>query len=272
LDTLQTGSVDSVIINLPRVMYEAGNRENNFFRILDEKLEMALWALDIKYRTIKQRARENLLPFLMQKTNGDQYFRLQNAARLVSFVGLNETLHAFFGKPLRQEGETLDFAKRTIAYLSSDVKKHSRKPETRATLAMVPGADAAKRLAELDAEKYGWAKVRAQGNREKPVYTDLVTLPLSVNIPWRERLKVEENFHKLTPGGHLAILPVPDIVQNPDKLISFTRDIAGTYGVGLYVFNRNLAYCASCQKTFIGKLKRCPSCGSVNMLQTFSHI
>ena len=272
LDTLQTGSVDSVIINLPRVMYEAGGRETSFFRILDEQLEMALRALEIKYRTIKQRAREHLLPFLMQKTDGDQYFRIENAARLVSFVGLNETIQAFFGKPLKQDGETLDFAKKIVSYLSRDVERYSKKPETRACLAMVPAGDAAKRLAELDAEKYGWAKVRAQGTREKPFYTDLVALPLGVDVSWKERFRVEERFHRLTPGGHLGVVSLADVEQDPDDLLSVTRDVAGTYGVGFYVFNRNLAYCASCQKTFYGKLARCPSCGSVSMLQSFSRI
>jgi len=272
LDTMQTGSVDSVIINLPRVMYEAGGKETSFFRILDDQLEMALRALEIKYRTIKQREREHMLPFLMQKTDGDQYFRIENAVRLVSFVGLNETIRAFFDKPLKQEGETLDFAKKTVSYLSSDVEKYSKKPETRASLAMVPAADAAKRLAELDAEKYGWAMVRAQGTREKPFYTDLVALPLGVDVSWKERLRVEERFHRLTPGGHLAVIPLVDEPQKPDDLLSITREVAGNYGVGFYVFNRNLAYCASCRQIFYGKLEKCPSCGSVNMLQSFSRI
>jgi anaerobic ribonucleoside-triphosphate reductase len=272
LDTLQTGSVDSVIINLPRVIYEAGGKETNFFRLLDEQLELALRALEIKYRTIKQRARENLLPFLTQKTDGDQYFRIKNSIRLISFVGLNEAIHAFLDRPLRLEGETLDFAEKIAAYLSSDINKYSRKPETRAALAMVSSADAAKRLAELDAEKYGWAKVHAQGTREKPFYTDLVALPLGVDVSWKERLRVEERFHRLTSGGHLAVLPLVDSEQDPDELISFTREVAGTSGIGLYVFNRSITYCASCQKTFIGKLVRCPSCGSVNMLQSFSRI
>jgi anaerobic ribonucleoside-triphosphate reductase len=272
LDTLQTGSVDSVIINLPRVMYEAGGRETGFFRILDEQLEMALRALEIKYRTIKQREREHMLPFLMQKTDGDQYFRIENAVRLVSFVGLNETIQVFFGKPLKQDGATLDFAKKIVSYLSSDIERYSKKPETRASLAMVPAPDAAKRLAELDAEKYGWAKVRAQGTREKPFYTDLVALPLGVDVSWKERFRVEERFHRLTLGGHLAVVSLADVEQNPDDLLSVTRDVAGNYGVGFYVFNRNLAYCASCQKTFYGKLARCPVCGSVNMLQSFSRV
>jgi anaerobic ribonucleoside-triphosphate reductase len=272
LDTLQTGSVDSVIINLPRVMYEAGGKETGFFRILDDHLEMALRALEIKYCTIKQREREHMLPFLMQKTDGDQYFRIENAARLVSFVGLNETIHTFFGKPLKQDGETLDFAQKIVSYLSTDIEKYSKKPETRASLAMVPAADAAKRLADLDAEKYGWAKVRAQGTKEKPFYTDLVAFPLGVGVSWKERFRVEERFHRLTPGGHLAVVSLADVEQDPDDLLTVTRDIAGNYGVGFYVFNRNLGYCASCQKTFYGKLERCPVCGSVNMLQSFSRI
>jgi ribonucleoside-triphosphate reductase len=272
LDTLQTGSMDSVIINLPRVMYEAEGKETGFFRILDEQLELALRALEIKYRTIKQRERERMLPFLMQKINGDQYFRIENAARLVSFVGLNETVHAFFGKPMKQEGETLEFAQKIVSYLYSEIETYSKKPETRASLAMVPAADAAKRLAELDVEKYGWAKVRAKGTKEKPVYTDLVAFPLDVNASWKDRFRVEERFHRLTPGGHLVVVPLADVEENPDDLLSFTRDVSGKYEVGLYSFNRNLGYCASCQKIFFGKLERCPVCGSVNMLHFFSRI
>jgi anaerobic ribonucleoside-triphosphate reductase len=272
LDTMQTGSVDTVIINLPRVMYEASGKENNFFKILDDQLELAIKALEIKYRTIKQREKEHMLPFLMQKTDGDQYFRIENAIRLISFVGLNETIQAFFGKPLKQEGETLDFAKKIVSYLSSDIDKYSKKPESRTALAMAPASVAAKRLAELDAEKYGWSTVRAQGTKEKPYYTDLVAMPLNVEIAWKDRLRVEEKFHSLTPGGHLAIIPLVGEKQNPDNLLSSTHDIAEKYNIGFYSFNRNIAYCASCQKVFYGKLEKCPKCGSVNMLQSFSRL
>ena len=272
LDTLQTGNIDNVIINLPRVAYEAKGRETPFFKLLEEQLEMALRALEIKYRTIKQRAREYLLPFLTQKTDGDQYFRIENASRLVSFVGLNETIESFFEKGLHQDDETLGFAEKIVTYLSRNVRRYSKKPETRASLAMVPNTDASRRLAELDAEKYGWATVRAQGTREQPFYTDMVALPLEADVPWKERLGVEERFHKSTPGGHLAVLQLADSEQDPNELLSATKEIVGTYAVGLYVFNRHLAYCASCQKTFYGILARCPLCGSVNMLHCFSRV
>ena len=272
LDTLQTGNVDNVIINLPRVAYEAEGKQTSFFELLEEQLEMALRALEIKYRTIKQRAKENLLPFLTQKADGDHYFRIENASRLVSFVGLNETTESFFEKGLHQNEETLNFAEKIVKYLSQNVQRYAKKPETRTALAMVPDANAAKRLAELDAEKYGWAKVRAQGTREQPFYTDMVALPLEADVSWRERLSVEERFHRLTPGSHLAILQLADSEQDSNELLSATKEIVGTYAVGLYVFNRHLAYCAGCQKTFYGIPSRCPSCGSVNMLHCFSRV
>jgi len=272
LDTLQTGNIDKVIINLPRLSYEAEGRESRFFELLDEQLEMALRALEIKYRTIKQRANEQLLPFLAQKVDGDRYFRLENASRLVSFVGLNETIESFFGKALHQDEKTPDFAEKIVKYLSHNVQRYTKKPETRASLAMVPDADAAKRLAKLDLEKCGWAKVRARGTREQPFYTDLVALPLEAEVSWKERLGIEERFHKLTPGGHLAIIQLADSEQDPNELLSVTKEILGTYAVGLYAFNRHLAYCAGCQKAFYGILSRCPSCGSVNMLYCFSRV
>ncbi len=272
LDTLQTGNIDNVIVNLPQVAYEAGGKQSTFFELLDEQLEMALRALEIKYRTIKQRASENLLPFLTQRVDRDPYFRIKNASRLVSFVGLNETMESFLGKGLQRDGQTLEFAQKIVEYLSQNVQRYAKKPETRASLAMVPNAGAAKRLAELDAEKYGWAKVHAQGTREQPFYTDMVALPLEADASWRERLGVEEKFHKLAPGGHLSPIQLADSEQDPSELLSATQEIVGTYAVGLYVFTRHLAYCASCQKTFFGILSRCPSCGSVNMLDCFSRV
>jgi ribonucleoside-triphosphate reductase len=272
LDTLRTGSVDSVIINLPRLVYESGGRENTFFNELDDKLELALQALEMKYRILKQREKENLLPFLMKKIESDQYFRIENSVRLISFVGLNETIQSMFGKPLKQEGQTFDFAKKVISYLSEEIEKHSKKPETRAALAFVPAGFASRRLAELDAEKYGWAKVRAQGNKERPYYTDLTALPLNFDISWKDRLRVEAQFHSLTPGGHLSVMPLIDEEKTSERLLSITEYIASNFGIGFYVFNRELAYCSGCQKIFYGKLEKCPKCGSVNLLQSFSRI
>jgi anaerobic ribonucleoside-triphosphate reductase len=272
LDTLQTGSLDSVIINLPRVSYDSKGDQTRFFKLLDEQLEMTLRALEIKYRTIKCRAREGLLPLLTQETDGDRYFRLENSSRLVGFVGLNEAVQSLSGKALYEDEEALGLAEEIVKSLFSGVRRGAKKPQTRAVLSMVPSANAAKRLAELDVESYGWAKVQVQGGKEQPFYTDMVAVPLNAGIPWKNRLSIEQRFHRLTPGSHLVLIQLADSEQNPDELLSAARQITKTYHVGFYAYNRNLAYCTRCQKTFYGVVSKCPLCGSVNMLICFSRV
>ncbi len=272
LGTLQTGSLDSVIINLPRVSYDSEGDRTKFLKLLDEQLEMTLRALEIKYRTIKRRAREGLLPFLTQETDGDRYFRLENSTRLVGFVGLSEAVQSLSGNALYEDEEALGLAEEILKSLFSGVRRGAKKPETRAVLSMVPNANAAKRMAELDVERYGWARVKVQGGKEQPFYTDMVAVPLKADIPWKNRLSIEQRFHMVTPGSHLALIQLADSEQNPEELLSTTRQITKTYQVGLYTYNRNLAYCSRCQKTFYGVMSKCPLCGSVNMLVCFSRV
>jgi ribonucleoside-triphosphate reductase len=231
---------------------------------------MTLRALEIKYRTIKRRVREGLLPFLTQETDGDRYFRLENSTRLVGFVGLNEAVKSFTDKALHEDGEALRFAEEVIKTLSKSVRRCAKKPRTRPALSMVPNANAAKRLAELDVEKYGWAKVHVQGAKDQPSYTDMVAVPLKADVFWENRLNIEQKFHRLTPGSHLAVIQLADSKQDANELLSRTKHITEKYDVGLYAYNRNLAYCARCQKVFYGTALRCPSCGSVNMLTYFN--
>ena len=266
LDTLRTGSIDNVVVNLPRLIYETKQNRTELFKLLDEQLEMALRALEIKYRTLKQRRREGLLPFLTRKAGGDQYFRLENSSRQISLVGLNEAAKCFTEKSIHEDPKALKFAEEIMQYFSDFIRKYTRKPETRPVLAMTPCYNAAKRLAELDVERYGWANVRAQGTRGKPFYTDMVAVPPEASVSWQERLKIEERFHQLAIGGHLVVLQLPETEQDPDELLAITKQVVTTYRVGLYAFNRSLTYCGRCPKTFFGHLVKCPSCGSVDAL------
>ena len=266
LDTLRTGSIDNVILNLPRLTCEAKGDRTELLKLLDEQLEMALRALEIKYRTLKRRRSEGLLPFLTRKARGDQYFRLENSSRQISLVGLDEAARCFTEKSIHEDENALEFAEEITQYTSDFVKKYARRPETRPTLALVPCHEAANRLAQLDVERYGWADVRARGTKEHPFYTDLVAVPPEASISWQERLKVEERFHQLATGGHLALLQLAEMEQDPDELLAMTKQIAATCKVGLFAFSRNLTYCGRCQASFFGQLLKCPSCGSVDAL------
>jgi len=272
LDTLRTSNIGSVLVNLPRVAYESGGNAARFHELLDEQLEMALRALEIKYQTIKQRVRENLLPFLTQKVDGDQYARLENSTRLVSFVGLNESAESFIGKALYEDSKALSFAEETMKFIHSGVLRGMRKPETRPMSAMLPGFEASKRLAELDVERYGWAQVRVKGTKDQPFYTDMVGVPVQTNLSLNERLQTEEKLQLQAPGGHLALIPLTEEEQSPDKLLALTKRLVTTSRIGFFAYNQSFAYCSRCRKTFQGQKTKCPTCGSADTLSNFARV
>ena len=266
LDTLRVGAVDSVLVNLPRIAYESEAKISKFNDLLDEQLEMALRAMEIKYQTIKQRGREGLLPFLTSRYGGEQYARFENFTRLIGFVGLSEAVETLGGKSLYEDDKALDLAEQTVKHIHTSVKKSVRKPESRPVTAMVPSAKAAARLAQLDMERYGWAKVHAKGTKEQPFYTNLVTLPVQAKIASDERLKIEERIQQLTSGGHLTVIQVNEDEPDADRLLTLTRRLTSESKIGLYTFSRNFAYCGHCGKTVSGQPVKCPSCGSVDNL------
>jgi len=269
LDTLRTGNLGTVFLNLPRLTYDARGDESVFFRLLDEHLEMGVRALEIKYQAMRRRTREGLLPFLTQELDGNRYFRLENSSRNVSFIGLNEAVRSLSGKMLHEDSAALQLAIKIVQYVLRYTRRLWRKP-ARALPSMASSARAAQRLAELDVEKYGWGLVKTQGGKEAPLYTEMVAVPLNIDVPLKERLKVEETFHELCPGGHLSIIQVADTPQNPEELLSSTKEIVTSYRVGLFAYNRNVSYCSRCKRISFGFPPKCPSCGSTNKLTHFS--
>jgi len=272
LDTMRVGSMDSVLVNLPRIAYESEAKTSKFYELLDEQLEMALRAMEIKYQTIKLRGREGLLPFLTNKSNGEQYARFENFTRLISFVGLNEAVESFSGKSLHEDSKALELAEQMMKYIHNSVRKNVRKPESRPLTAMVPGAKAAGRLAQLDIERHGWAKVHVKGTKEQPFYTDLAAVPIQAPVALDERLRIEEKAQQLAPGGHMITIQLGEEETNPDKLLSLSRRLISESKIGLYTFNRTFAFCAHCRNIVSGQPAKCPKCGSVDNLVSYRRV
>jgi len=272
LDAVRMGSIDSALMNLPRLAYECEGKISKFYELLDEQLEMALRALEIKYQTVKMRGREGLLPFLTHKVDGEPYARFENFTRLIGFVGLNEAVESISGESLQKEGKPTETAEQIVRHIHDAVQKSFRKPESRLVTAMIPSANAASRLARLDVERYGWAKVRVSGSKEQPFYTDLVAVPNQAKTSFEQRLRIEERVQQLAPGGHLTPIQVDDEEPDPTKLLSLSRQLASDSKIGLYTFNRVLTYCSRCMKLVSGQPAKCPTCGSTDAVTSYRRV
>jgi ribonucleoside-triphosphate reductase len=270
LDTIRTACVDRATLNLPRAVYEAEKDRDRFFRFLADLTEMGSRALDIKSRAVSRRAQEGLLPFLAQKEAKDSYLRFENSSYMLGFVGLNEAVYALTGKNVYEGEEALTFAEEIVAYITKQQKAYSRSRKLRFAIGLTPDYDAARRVAELDVERYGLGEVHVAGGRDYPYYTSMMVVPSEAKLPLDECLRIESRFEALAPGSHLAKIPLDETDVDAEKLLSTTRRIVQDHKIGLYAFDRTLTFCSSCQKTFLGEQAKCPQCGSVNGVTRFS--
>jgi ribonucleoside-triphosphate reductase len=168
-DTLRTGCLGCVTINLPRISLECEKDKNKFYELMRERFELAARALSIKNNALKQFGKTSL-PFLLQKAGGDTYFRLENCSRIINLAGLQEATEAFTEKNVNSE-ESRKFAEETIQNLLAFKQKIGRKYGKRLYPVILGSSEASERLAQLDIERYGVAKVKFSGTREKPYYS-----------------------------------------------------------------------------------------------------
>lgn len=269
IDTLRTGNIGHVTVNLPRITCECEKNKTKFFEILKERLEMAARALEIKYRALKQRGK-GLTPFITQSVNGDRYFRLECSSRLINFAGLKEAVEAFCGKTVFEDEEPLKFAEEIAQFILDFTRKVGKRRRKRLLPAILSSPEASKRLVRLDIERYGIAKVRFSGTREKPFYSTFSRLSLQNGETQLKAFKFEKKIRGLYAGGNLTIVELGEGERKPEELMSLTRRFVEVYGIEFFAYNRNLTYCTNCKRSWFGLLHKCPSCGSTSTLTSLS--
>jgi ribonucleoside-triphosphate reductase (formate) len=269
-DNLRTGCLGVVTINLSRIVRESEKDKNKFFEILKERFELAARALKIKYRALRQNGKK-LLPFITQKSNGDVYFRLENCSRIINLAGFKESVESFCGNDLSHE-ETARFAEELVGHLLVFKRKLSRRYGKRLFPTVLCSLESSVRLAQLDIEKYGVAKVPFSGTRDKPYYSTTKRLNLQPgDFPYvsSEYLELEEKLKDLNAGGSLDIIELEENEYQPEQLLKLTEHLIKNEFIEFFTYNRIATYCDSCKKSWFGAVHKCPSCGSIGTLTTF---
>jgi anaerobic ribonucleoside-triphosphate reductase len=269
-DTLRTGCLGVVTVNLPRIVHESEKDKNKFFEILKDRYEMAARALKIKYRRLKQHGK-SALPFITQRSNGDTYFRLENCSRIINLAGFREAVEAFCEQNISHE-ESVKFAEELVQNIVAFKNKFSRRYGKRLFPTLLRSFEASVRLAQLDIEKYGVAKVKFSGTREKPFYSTTKRFSLQIdNFPYipSEQLETEHKLKGLNVGGSLSIIELEKGDCKPEDLMKFTERLVENQVLEFFTYNRITTYCDNCKKSWFGVLHKCPSCGSISTLTTF---
>ncbi|MGE5574868.1 MAG: anaerobic ribonucleoside-triphosphate reductase, partial [Ignavibacteria bacterium] len=262
-DTLRTGCLGCVTLNMPRIAQECDKDKNKFFDLMRERFELAARALGIKSNALRQFGK-NSLPFLLQKADRDTYFRLENSSRVVNLAGLQEAIEGFTEKNINSE-ESRKFADETISNLMVFKQKIGRKYGKRLYPVILGTPEASERLSQLDIERYGVAKVKFSGTREKPYYSTAKRFQLKSTdflALQTETLVTAQKLKGLSAGANLNVIELESAEYEPKALMDLTMRLMENYALEFFTYNRLISVCDNCNKNWFGTLHKCPSCGS----------
>ena len=101
-------------------------------------------------------------------------------------------------------------------------------------------------------QRYGIAKVRFSGAREKPFYSTFSRLSLQDGETQLKALEFEKKIHEQYAGGNLTAVELGEGERKPEELMSLTRRFVEVYGIDFLAYNRNLTYCTNCKRSWFG--------------------
>ena len=260
-DTLRTGNLAYVTINFPRIAYETNNIDEYLSKLngLMEKSEEYL--LLRRERVEKSLNGYKLLPFLSQTDDeGEMYYQVDNTTLTFGFVGMHETLLEMGIEDgiISKEGQKE--ATQILKFMNEYIKDLSQETSYRWSIIQTPAESAAGDFAKSDSQKYN---AIVQGEGDGVYYTNSSHVPVNSSISLVDRIRIEEQFHPLTGGGHIHHSWLGESYPDPDSLASLTKKIFKTR-MGFWTYTSAYSYCFDCNKRMNGYIENCIGCGSLN--------
>ena len=269
-DCLRTGNLAYVTLNLPRIGYQSKD-ESQVFEYLDNYMDLAIETLLIRREQGLHCLNDyDILPFLTQKFQEENYYRVENSTLSFGFVGLNEMLMALFGQGI-DDADANKFGVKCIQYLYDRAMELQKETGLRWSVIQTPAESTAYRFATLDKEQFG-DKTILQGDNGANYYTNSSHVPVNSEISLVDKIKIEEQYHPITPGGHIFHAFMGESYSDPQSLMSLTGKIARKSDIGFWAYSSALSFCLNCKTLMKGLSNKCPTCGESEDVEWYDRI
>lgn len=269
-DCLRTGNLAYVTLNFPRIGYQSKD-EDQVFEYLDEYMDLAVETLMMRRQQgLKCFQDFGILPFLNQKVEDDTYYRIRNSTLSFGFVGLNEMLLSLFGAGI-DDPDANKFGVKCLEYINARAKALQEETGLRWSVLQTPAESTAYRFATLDKERFG-DKAIVQGEGNANYYTNSSHVPVDTGVSLIDKIKIEEQYHSLTPGGHIFHAFMGESYADPDSLMSLTNKIARNSDIGFWAYSSAMSFCLKCKTLMKGLNNECPSCGEKEDVEWYDRI
>ncbi|MCK9151998.1 anaerobic ribonucleoside-triphosphate reductase [Methanobacterium alcaliphilum] len=269
-DCLRTGNLAYVTLNLPRIAYQSRD-DSEIYEYLDSYMDMAVNVLLLRREQAINCLNEyNLLPFLHQKFGEDMYYRIENSTVSFGFVGLNEMLKAYTGRGI-EDADSHKLGVKILEHMNDRAEKLKNETGLRWSVLQTPAESTAYRFATLDMDKFKDQAV-VQGDKGAHYYTNSSHVPVNSNVLLPEKIKLEEKFHELTPGGHIFHAFMGESYSSADSLMSLTDKMVRKSDIGFWAYSSALSFCINCKTLMKGLNNQCPTCGETKDVEWYDRI
>ncbi len=256
-------------INLPRIGIEAQGDLNEFWTLLDERLEQATESLMHRYSVLKNLKAKDL-PFVIGEKlmlgsedlgpNDSIEPILKNGSWAIGFIGLAETLIALTGHHHGETEKARELGYQIIQHIRDYTDKLTKDTHLNWSCYATPAEGLSGKFIVQDKAKYGII----EGVTDKDYYTNSFHVPVGYNISIVDKIQIEGPFHKMCNGGHISYIELdgyPD-TETIENIINYAYDNSNISYVGI---NFHLRYCKSCGKQIEEHSNKCPECGSTDI-------
>ena len=260
-----------VTINLVDVACSSGKDKDKFWKIFDERLELCHRALQIRHKRLLGTV-SDMSPIhwqygaLARLKKGEKIDKLLfggYSTISLGYAGLYECVKYMTGKS-HTDSEAKPFALEIMQHMNDKCAEWKKTENMDYSLYGTP----------LESTTYKFAKCLQKRFGIIPEVTDHEYITNSYHVNVREhinaftKLKFESEFQKLSPGGAISYVEVPNMQQNIPAVISVMKFI---YDNIMYAeLNTKSDYCQVCG--YDGEIKivedngklvwECPNCGN----------
>ena len=261
-----------VTINLVDVALSSKGDVESFWKIFDERLDLCYRALMCRHNRLKG-TKSDVAPILWQYgalarlEKGEAIDKLlYNGYSTISlgYAGLYECVKYMTGKS-HTDPEATPFALEVMQHMNDACAKWKAKEHIDFSLYGTPLESTTYKFAKCLQKRFGIIK----GITDKNYITNSYHIVVSENIDAFKKLEFEAQFQRLSPGGAISYVEVPNMMNNIPAVIKVIQYI---YEHIMYAeLNTKSDYCQVCgydgeiqiKEDKDGKLYwECPQCGN----------
>lgn len=260
------GNIAPVTINLPRIGIQSKGDINEFFNILDKRLNLAKESLMHRYNILKNLKVKDL-PFVagqgLMKGSEDLSKEdsiepiLKQGTWGIGFIGLAETLISLTGYHHGENDEAKDLGFKIISYIREFIDRVTEETKLNWSCYATPAEGLSGKFIKKDKKVFGNIK----GVTDKDYYTNSFHIPVNYPISIKDKIDIEAPYHKLCNAGHISYLEVDDCPSG-EAIMDILNYAYKNTNISYIGINFHIRYCKNCGGYLSSSERKCPECGS----------